>query len=335
MSKAPRISIITPSFNQAEYLEECLRSVGEQAGSDVEHIVVDGGSTDGSRQIIKRCAGGLAWWCSESDRGQSHAINKGLARATGDVVGWLNSDDLFLPGALVRVAEAFAADSALAVLSGVRLRREEGKPDIALPMEAPADRLAWLSRPRINQQATFFRMNALRSIGGVEERLRYVMDYEAWLQLVLRLPESAIRIVPWDFAVFRHHAASKTITSQAAFVDEMASVIHGLCAQAGLHEHARIMALGHRITSDLRKMPVGAEEQALIDRMAWRFMLKWHHRVYSRTDLHMMRAWLQLAPPVAFLEHMETERLQSLRDHASPKNWLWFRARRKLEHLFR
>jgi len=335
MSTAPRISIITPSFNQAEYLEECLRSVREQAGADVEHIVVDGGSTDGSRQVIERYADGLAWWCSEADRGQSHAINKGLARATGHAVGWLNSDDLLLPGALEAVARAFAANPALAVLSGVRLRRVQGKPDVALPMEAPDDRMAWLSRPKINQQATFFRMDAFRAIGGVEERLRYVMDYEAWLQLVLRLPESAFSIVPWELAVFRHHAASKTITSQPAFVDEMASVIHGLCTQAGLPEHARAMALGHRITPGLRRMPVGAEQHALIERMAWRFMLKWHHQVHAPAELRMMRAWLQLAPPEGFLDAMEIDRLRSLRDHARTGSWFLSRVRRKLKHLFR
>ena len=110
MASLPRITLITPSYQQAEYLEECLASVQAQAYPDLEHIVVDGGSTDGSRAIIERYADRLAWWCSEKDGGQSDAINKGLGHATGQVFGWLNSDDLLLPGALLRVGEAFAAD---------------------------------------------------------------------------------------------------------------------------------------------------------------------------------------------------------------------------------
>ena len=104
----PRITLITPSFRQAAFLEECLRSVHDQGYPNLEHMVVDGGSTDGSAAIIESYAAKLAWWCSERDRGQSHALNKGLARATGEVFGWINSDDLLLPGSLQRVGEALS-----------------------------------------------------------------------------------------------------------------------------------------------------------------------------------------------------------------------------------
>ena len=104
MQALPHISLITPSFMQADFLEHCLASVHAQGYPALEHIVVDGGSTDGSVAVIERYAHQLAWWCSERDRGQSHAINKGLAHATGAVFGWLNSDDLLLPDALSTVA---------------------------------------------------------------------------------------------------------------------------------------------------------------------------------------------------------------------------------------
>src|SRR5262245_17911524 len=104
----PLISIVTPSFNQAAFLEETLRSVTAQEYPRVEHIVIDGGSTDGSVDILRRHAAGLRAWVSEKDRGQSHAINKGFAIASGDVLTWLNSDDTLLPGALRAVGETFA-----------------------------------------------------------------------------------------------------------------------------------------------------------------------------------------------------------------------------------
>src|SRR4051794_2419788 len=109
MSQLPRITIVTPSFNQGQYLEQTLRSVLDQGYPNLEHIVVDGGSTDESVEVIKRYADRLAWWVSEKDAGQSDAINKGFARATGDVYGYINSDDFLYPGALEAVAKAYAA----------------------------------------------------------------------------------------------------------------------------------------------------------------------------------------------------------------------------------
>src|SRR6266699_3928213 len=107
MNSPLKISVVTPSFNQAIYLESTLRSVLEQDYPHVEHIVIDGGSTDGSVDILQRYASRLAFWRSEKDGGQAEAIAKGFQRATGDILCWLNSDDLFLPGALRAVAEVF------------------------------------------------------------------------------------------------------------------------------------------------------------------------------------------------------------------------------------
>jgi len=122
MSTAPlKISILMPSYNQGPYLEAAIRSVLTQDYPNKELIVIDGGSTDESREIIKRYESELAYWVSEPDRGQAHALNKGLAHATGDIVGWLNSDDCYLPGAFRRVARAFEQNNEVLLVHGDRL----------------------------------------------------------------------------------------------------------------------------------------------------------------------------------------------------------------------
>src|SRR5258706_6083465 len=124
----PRISIVTPSFNQAAYVDATIRSVLDQRYPNLEYIVVDGGSTDGSVDIIRRYEDRLTYWVSEPDRGQADAINKGLARATGEIRAYLNSDDLYLPGALLRVAAEYRAHPDADIICGVcRVIDEHGR----------------------------------------------------------------------------------------------------------------------------------------------------------------------------------------------------------------
>ncbi|MBK8338986.1 MAG: glycosyltransferase [Flavobacteriales bacterium] len=232
----PRISIITPSYQQAGYLAECLESISTQQDAEVEHIVVDGGSTDGSRAIIERHTSELHWWCSAPDKGQSDAINKGLVHATGRIFTWVNSDDALLPGALRQVSEAFASDPHLLVFGGRLIHRDASGDRVFERLNDVCDPAQLYRDPVINQPATFYRLDVVKEIGGVDPALRYVMDVELWWQVLFRYGIDHLRFEPVELAMFRMHDQSKTVTAHHGFLDELANLIHAMCLRSGAPE---------------------------------------------------------------------------------------------------
>ncbi len=334
---APRISLISPSFQQAPYLAECLRSVAGQETAEVEHIVVDGGSTDGSERIIREHASALAWWCSEPDKGQSDAINKGLAHATGGVFGWLNSDDLLLPGTLRRVSEAFAADPQLRVFGGLVVHRHaDGDHPFDL-LNDPRNTDQLFRDPVINQPATFYRMDLVRAIGGVDPALRYVMDVELWWQLLFRHGPEHLRFDAVDLAVFRLHEQSKTVSAHAGFLDELASLLHGLCLGTGSPELAHVLSLGHAIRPGLRGIPAEERHHEVVRGMAVHFLLKWHGQIHTQADYAMMKALRRKVDlrGMVLLNDGLRQRWSSLGEQLTAPTWWAYRLRRKLKHLRR
>ena len=219
----PRISIVTPSLNQAAFLPRTLESVLSQEGDfDLEYVVQDGGSTDGSVELLRRYEGRISLRV-EKDSGQSDAINRGLRRTTGDIVGWVNSDDLLLPGALARVAAAFAANPGAAWLhGGCEIVDEHDRP-IRRWITAYKDlrcrhysRRALLVENFVSQMTVFWRRSAMERVGLLDESLRYTFDYEYWLRL------SALGdplFLPERIAAFRWYTSSK---SGARFEEQFA-----------------------------------------------------------------------------------------------------------------
>jgi glycosyltransferase involved in cell wall biosynthesis len=200
-----RISILTPSYNQAAFVEETIRSVLAQEGIDLEHIVMDGGSADGTVEILHRFPHLV--WVSEKDGGQADALNKALARATGQIIGWLNSDDLYTPGALAEVVESFRDPATQWVIGNLTTWYEST--DSRVTNRSPAmTRAALLADPDIlRQQPTFFRRELLERAGGWNAGYHMTMDYDLWVRL-LRLAEPLMVDRVW--AVFRIHPAQKT-----------------------------------------------------------------------------------------------------------------------------
>jgi glycosyltransferase involved in cell wall biosynthesis len=217
MDRPPRITIITPSFNQSKYLEKTIQSVLEQDYPDLEYIVLDGGSTDGSVEIIKKYADRIAFWESRPDHGQSDAINKGFRRATGDIVSWINSDDVYAKGAFARVAGYFAdhPDDDM-VYGDCDLINEDGE---MYARERPGlfDLARFLERNYIPQPTVFLRRTSIEGDHLVDESFHYAMDYELWLRIS---GKHNIGYLPVTLARFRYHRASKTTAQIDKFAFE-------------------------------------------------------------------------------------------------------------------
>ncbi len=206
----PRISVVTPSYNQATFLEETIRSVLLQGYPDLEYIIIDGGSQDGSAEIIQKYAAHLSYWVSEPDRGQAHAINKGMARSSGLIMGWLNSDDILLPNALRLIAEAFVRNKSISVTCGFRKWIDtESRMMRNWFQWIPED--DFLKRSCIvPQETTYWRRAVWEQLGPLDESFQYALDYEYWQRMLMA--GHHFTLLPYYLGAFRQHPASKGST---------------------------------------------------------------------------------------------------------------------------
>jgi glycosyltransferase involved in cell wall biosynthesis len=214
MNEQPLVSIVTPSFNQGPFLEETITSVLAQTYQPIEYIVIDGGSTDDSVAIIEKYADRLAYWVSEPDRGQSHAINKGLQRSTGAVVGWLNSDDTLMPGTVGRVVDAMERDP-MVVHGSVRLIDADSK-TIARPKLAKRNQEFGIEtvvgEGLVNQPGSFWHRAIMERVGYLNEDLNYIMDFELWVRMALG-GARFLRLGDPPLATYRLTSDTKTVGS--------------------------------------------------------------------------------------------------------------------------
>ena len=223
----PRITLVTPSFQQGEFLAETIESVLDHHYPNLQYIIVDGGSRDESVSVIRRYARHLDWWVSEPDQGQSDALGKGFARADGVLLNWLNSDDLLRPGALHAVAEAWQASGAdLIVGEDLPFTHDPAKPVGHFRPSGhhwPECLRFWSDEFRYHQPCTFFSARAWLASGGLDSTLHYVMDYDLYCR-ILALPDCRVELLNRPLTAFRLHPDAKTSAQRQHFLAEQTLV---------------------------------------------------------------------------------------------------------------
>ena len=227
----PRISLVTPTFQQAGTIRETIDSVLGQDHADLEYWVLDAGSKDGTVEILREYEHDPRFhWLSEPDQGQGDAINKGLARCTGELFNWINSDDYLEQGALRHVAEAFAKNPQAEIISG-RTAEFRGQPpdvfnQVELQLRSSAERSITVGV--FCQPSTFWRTDILRELGGLDPALHYVLDWDLWVRYLARHGQSQVVRLGQVLALYRHHAGAKTSTGSTKFYEEAATVFRNL-----------------------------------------------------------------------------------------------------------
>lgn len=240
MKSLPKLSIVTPSFNQGEFIEDTIVSVLDQNYPNLEYIIIDGGSSDNSVEIIRKYEKFLAYWVSEKDRGQSHAINKGFEQASGDIYSWLNSDDRLEPGALSAVVDAFKKypETGVFVGHGRKVDRSGNTQYYKKPDELTFEGICkWMDGGNFMQPSCFFRRSAWEKAGPLNENVHIALDVDLWLRMVKHVPFRAI--------------------------DKLLST-------AMIHEDAKTTALINRMTIDCALVVINAGGEKFVDKHLYR-----------------------------------------------------------------
>lgn len=288
MSANPLVSIITPSFNQARFLEQTMRSVLEQDYPNIEYMVADGASTDGSVDLIRKYAKKLAWWTSEKDAGQADAINKGLSRAKGEIVAWLNSDDYYMPGAVGSAVKALMDHpQAGFVFGNVRVVAEDESIINQLTYDhwGLADLMAFRI---IGQPAVFMRREFLERAGSLDLSYHLLLDHQLWIRMAM---EGEMVYVPRLWASAHYYDECKNLAMAAGFGSEAKRIVQWMQSNPRLTgvynaNRRRIQAGAERLNAFYL---LDAREYAPAFRAYWKafwlspavVMPEWYRMIYA------------------------------------------------------
>lgn len=323
----PKISLITPSFNQAAYLEQTIQSVLEQQYPHLEYIIMDGGSTDGSLDIIRKYEKHLAYWISEKDSGQSEAINKGLQRATGEIVNWLNSDDYLEPNALWKIGKVFQNPQVNVVCGNTRLFRHSNE-TVSFSNGTdvyPGNLAKTIGWARIDQPATFFRRTAVEEMGFLNEQLHYLMDREWWMRYLFGFGLDGIVKIPEVLVNFRLHDQSKTVSQRPQFQTEHDTLFYVLAIQSGLTQYANIIAEVVEINPKLHIAFPSVHDPELVEKALNYYLLLRADEQYVQHDKSWVNRLLRgiNRPLLAGIDQKHWQRLY-FRNRFIPKKMIQF-----------
>lgn len=250
MPELPLVTIITPSYNQADFLEATIQSVLSQDYPNLEYYIMDGGSTDGSVEIIQKYAGQLAGWVSEKDRGQADAVNKGFHLAKGSVVAWVNSDDYYLPGAVSAAVACLERSPDVGLVFGDVVSVNAAGQPFNVMTYGPWGLDELMQFNIIGQPAVFMRRDALERAGYLDISYHYMLDHHLWLRIAQQAP---MCYVPQRWAAARYHASAKNVALAPEFSREAYRIVGWMSSQPGLssrfkRQRRRIWAGAHRIS---------------------------------------------------------------------------------------
>lgn len=294
MTVHPKISIVTPSFNQASMLEQTLRSVIDQQYPNLEYVVIDAGSKDGSVELIRKYADRLSYWVSEKDRGHADGINKGFAHTTGEIMAWVNSSDAYYPWTLASVAKVFAEVPEAQWISGMASYLDEGIRPVEINLENRnvydflSGNYHWLQ-----QESIFWRRSLWDATGGfLNTDLKLACDFELWLRFFKHAPLYTVNTV---LAGFRYHDDGRALLHRQEYHAEAAKEFAKFHSRFGLTDRLRgrlvrysTNAPGRMVRSALRKAG----------------MMRWyvHPRIVYDYDRHRWRVQENSMPSGEFLD---------------------------------
>lgn len=251
MPANPLVSIVTPSFNQAKYLEKTITSVINQDYPSLQYLVVDGNSSDGSQTIIKKFEARIDWWVSEADKGQAEAINKGLSRAKGKIVAWLNSDDYYLPGAVQKAVAAFNENPQVAFLYGDVLALNAEGAAINHMRYRPMTLADLMMFNIIGQSSVFINRSLLEQVGFLDITYQFLLDHQLWLRLAQKGP---VLYLPELLSAAHFHPQSKNVARAGEFGQEAYRIVEWMRINPSMKEvfkqnRNKILAGAHRINA--------------------------------------------------------------------------------------
>ncbi|HRA98979.1 MAG TPA: glycosyltransferase family 2 protein [Ignavibacteria bacterium] len=298
-SHNPKITIITPSFNQGKFIEQTIRSVLLQNYPNLEYMIFDGGSTDGTVEILKKYDKWISFWESKKDKGQSDAINKGLEKSTGKIFNWINSDDYYNEDTFQTISEIYKSTETDLIVGNYRFFEDENENnektiDFRL-RESLEETIAFVL---INQPSSFFRLEVLKELGGLNLDLNFVMDQDIWKKYLYKYGQDRIKIIDSELTHFRVHSNSKTFMNE--FNNEYMNIYYSIAEQSGLEKQASFIKniYGNGFRDNYKFIFELTDINILLSKKVINSLIYYKARIaFTNEDLEMFKKCIEVIDP--------------------------------------